>query len=128
MIESAIYSILSVASGLTALTALRIYPLEAPVNVVAPYLVFEKTDAQRHNVMGGKGGVSEARIEVTGFADTPEGAAALAVQIKAALEYYTGTSATIVVQRIFPDGESSGFDPSTKTYYYQCDFIAWFEE
>lgn len=128
MIESAIYSILSAHAGLKALTSTRIYPLTAPIDTVKPLVVYEKVDAQRYNVMGGKGGVSEAEIEVTGYATTPEGSAGLGVQIKAALEYYSGTSATVVIQRIFPEGETSGYDVNTESYYYQCQFRAFFEE
>jgi hypothetical protein len=128
MIESAIYSILSAHAGLKALVSTRVYPLTAPIDTVKPLVVYEKTDAQRHNVMGGKGGVSEAEIEVTGYDTTPEGAAALGVQIKAALEYYTGTSSSVVIQRIFPEGETSGFDVNTDSYFYQCQFRAFFEE
>jgi hypothetical protein len=123
-IDSALFSRLSGHAGLKALVSSRIYPPPAPQNAAYPLVTYQEIDRQPIHVMGGTAGVVHIRYQVDSWAETLAGAKAVAAQVAAALDNYSGTSDGVVIKNSFLDsGQSSPYDDSDGLHRYIQDFL-----
>lgn len=138
-LEEALYTHLSGYAGLTALVSTRIYPDEMPQGCAKPAVVYQRIDTPREYTHDGPAHLAHPRFQFTAWAlpsATASGsttAKAVADQIRAALDGYTGTmggAGGVAVQAVFVADERSGFemDGQTRLHSYQLDVILWHEE
>ena len=85
IIENALRAELLLQAGLTALVGTKIYYVNAPQDVEAPYIVFSKVSEVRGVSLDGTGGAVNARVQFSIFADTYYETKLIAAQIKTAL-------------------------------------------
>jgi hypothetical protein len=98
--ELAVYTLLKDAAGVAALVAGRVYPLQAPQNATAPFIVYQRISSRRVRSVDGPSGLAQPRIQVDAYAATYAGAKALASAIRTALDGYRGTVAGVRVGAI----------------------------
>lgn len=100
-VEKAVYARLSTATGLTALTSTRIAPAVNPQGVTYPSVTFRVISEERVTAMGSDPGIARARVQVDAWSDDFAEAEPVANQVRAALQRYRGTSATVEVLDVF---------------------------
>lgn len=110
MIEEALYTRLSGFAGLTALVGTRVFPLKLPPGTALPAVSFQLIDAQRDRLSGQDGADRGAQFQFDSWAGTYEAAKAVAVQVVAALDRWSGTVAGVVVTASFIDDERDTFE------------------
>lgn len=128
MVEAAVYSRLAGYADLTNLVGDRIYHTVARQGAASPLVVINVVTLQPNNAMGVDITPTEAGIQVSVFADNGASCAAVAVQVKAALKRFKGTSSGVVVQDTFLDSERADFETENKEHRRDLDFRVYFEE
>lgn len=120
-------------AGLSALVGTRIYAVKLPQNVTYPAVTFQVISGlPRTHLMGSDDALAAPRVQVSAWDTSLTDAIAVADQIKAALQDYTGTmggDGGVTVQRIFIESEQIDiYDPETEVHNIAQDFIIWREE
>ena len=134
-LREALYYRLSNYAGLTALVSTRIYPIVAPQKAAMPYVLYEQISRWHAHAHGLDATTYNSMIHVTAWADDYDEADNISVQVRLALQDYSGNMAgagdTFTVQRIFYDGRAdlTDMDPETNQVSYQIvqTFIVWHE-
>ena len=128
MVEKAIYTRLLAYTDLTDLVGDRVFFDVLDQNAAMPAVAFSRISTERFPAMGSNVGVAKARIQVAAYEDLGLDAIAVAVQVKAALDRWSGTAGGVVVQHIFIDAEFEEYDPDSKKHRSVLDFLVWFQE
>ena len=126
--ETAIYSILSNDSTLTAIIGTKLFPVVAEQGAANPLVVFSIISERPTNAMGVDINPVESTIQISCYSDT--GAQALSIKdaVKNALQRYQGTSGGVVVQDIFYENQRADYDGELKEHRRDLDFRVYFEE
>lgn len=90
-VEKAFYALLSQEAAISGLVGSHIYPLRAPEDIVAPFIVYQKISGIRWRSLGGPSGMAQTRIQIDAYAASYAGAKTLAESIRIALDGYRGT-------------------------------------
>lgn len=90
MIEVAVRAKLLAASAVSNLVSTRIYPLMAPQNVVAPFVVYQRISVVRYRGLSGPTRTAQPRIQIDSYAADWKGAHELAGAIRQALDGFKG--------------------------------------
>lgn len=129
LIEQALMTQLKATAGLTSLVNERIYFVKAPQNVKNPYLVIQKISAVQAHTHDGNANLSEARIQLSAFADTYKEVKDINAQIKSALDNFIGTmggTGGVYVGSCFLDNET---DLSENDLFYSpVDYLITYSE
>ena len=130
--SEALYYKLKTTSGVTDLIGLKIFPLIAPKNKKLPWITYQQISNVPVHAMGSDAAVYGPRIQVDIFAETFDSLEDIGLQVKTALQDYSGTIGsgdTLAVSRIFLENEADRVevDPESKetTYHRIMDFIMW---
>jgi hypothetical protein len=131
-IDEALYTYLSTYAGLISLLSTRVYPEVLPQNVIYPAIVYQQIDGDRVHVMGNDSNLANTEWQLTCWGDTITSARAIAAQLRAALQNYSGTmggAGGVTVQRVYiQPGEASGQDAGTLRFYVRQSYLIWHEE
>jgi hypothetical protein len=125
-IGTAIYSRLSNYAGLVALVADRVYPQKVPQDCPLPAVRITETMQAATHTLQADSALKRALYQVSVFAQTYAEAKAVAAQVQAALQDYSGTVATVAINRIIFDGSAALYDDSTQTDHIALDFEVWY--
>lgn len=128
IIENAIHSRLSNHSGLSALVAARIYPVVVPQSAAYPCVSYQLITAPRASAMSADTGDVAARYQLNAWAEGYASARAVAVQIRAALQRFSGTVEGVVIKGIFIQHELDDYNEATKRWRIIQDYIINHEE
>jgi len=93
--QSSLYTVLSSDAGLTALIGTRLYPNDAPADVVTPFIVYYEFATPREQTMNCDIAVSKPRIQYSIYADTYAGALAVADALRTA---FTATTYLVIFE------------------------------
>ena len=121
MSETGIYSTLSSDGSTSGLVSTRIYPVLAPQDVTAPYIVYQRVIGTSLNDLQGEMGMTEGRFQIDAYATTYASSKTLAGYIKAALK------ASSMKSRLLTD-QDLGFDTDALLYRVSMDFQIWVTE
>lgn len=127
-LEQAVYSRLANHAGTAALVSTRIYPDHLPQSPSYPGITYTRLDTERISAMGADTGVVQATLVIRCFAATYAGAKAVALQVLDALQRYSGTTATVVIDDVFVTNQDYDFDDQTGTHEIDLDFQFWHRE
>lgn len=127
-IYEALYSRLSGFAGLTALVGTRIYPNRAVQDAARPYVVFRRVTSRRHSSFGADDGVVEARFQVDVFDEDHASAQAVREQVRQALQRWSGTEASTVVQDTYFEGETDLYEDDRDLHHLADDYRVVYEE
>ncbi len=128
MVEKAIVAVLKANAALTALVSTRVYPIQAPQNVTAPYVTLFRVSADRESAMGADIGIVRARVQVNSWGTTYADAKNVAEAVRGALQRYSGTSASIQVLDVFLLSEQDLHEPEVPMYHVATDVEAIYRE
>lgn len=129
-IESVLYTRLTTHAGLSALTALRVYPNVLPQNVSYPAISFRRVSSERPSAMGSDIGLVRARFQFDVWAesyDLAPGARTSAEQVRLALQRWSDAGPP-VVQEVFFLNDLDLFEPQTALHHVALDFEVNYEE
>jgi hypothetical protein len=106
--EESLVARLNATSGVTALVASRIYPMEIPQGAVMPAIAYQRISTFRPGSLRGPVGLADPRIQVDCWADTYAVAKAVAQAVRQSLDGYAsdGVAAIILGEHdlVNPDG------------------------
>jgi len=108
MLGNAIYNILSNASGVTNLVGTDIFPVQAPKNTNAPFVVYRINNTEPTQQKDGASPIDQEQVQVDTYAKTYTGAHSIATAIRSALDDYSGTAASIVIRHIWFEDQDDG--------------------
>ena len=128
-IEQAIFNRLSTFAGLTALVGARIYPVRLPTRPDYPAISYFRVSRAANRTFGGNTPSASPRLQFDCWAKTYTGVKAIADQVIAALEGFSGTlggPGGVDVQAIYLENEmDSDFEDSADLYHTILEFTVW---
>jgi hypothetical protein len=126
-IEEALYSYLSTYAGLVALIGTRIYQVRLPQTPTLPAVTYMRVSAPRLQAFDGTAKTT-ARFQLSAWATSYAGAKAVAAQLVAALDSYSGTMGGVggVPCDCTVINDVDLVDPETGWYQVATDFEVWF--
>lgn len=101
-IETSIFHVLKTSSAVHQLVADKVYPNAAPGTAVQPYVVYQVIDVVPERMLSGSVGITKSRVQASCFGATYAAAKAVALEVKLALDGYSGTG----IQGIFAIDDS----------------------
>ncbi len=127
-LEEAIYTYLKTHSGLSSLVGTRIYPLVLPQSINlsdGPAVTFFKVSYVGERVLGGSNPKTvRSRFQFSCWAKTYASAKSVAVQIKSALQDYSGTvggTGGVKILDANPVDERDIYEQDTGVYHVPVD-------
>lgn len=119
----AIFGILSVDAGVTAICSTRIFPDVAAQGTSFPFAVYNITRLAPSDTKSGVSTLDEERYDINCVSATYSEAIALSEAIRTALDRYSGTVSGVEVQSIqFTDFETD-FDVANEVYIAVIEII-----
>lgn len=101
---------------------------KAPQNVTGSYVTCSPVSDTRPSGGAADLGIVRVRVQFNSFAATETACLALDAQVYAAFIRYRGTSASLVIQDVFPEeAVEPFFDPTAKIWKRPRDFMVWYE-
>jgi hypothetical protein len=128
MIEQAVWERAKTDAGIQSMLGdpPRVYPLQAPQSVVAPYIVYQRASGAVEHLMGVDSGLANPRIQFTLVGRTPLECWTLADRLRAAFNRWRGVTAGILIQDSLLDSEfDHGFEEVAEVYQRTMDFLVW---
>lgn len=120
MIQAQIYNAISQNSDVISIAGDRVYPIRLPQDALLPAVVYQISNINPVNSLGGDSGIEQAIIEVTAWAKDYLVAHELAYAARKALLEDSGLS-------IVTDGINDGEDLSTQSYSVGASYSVWYE-
>lgn len=120
--EIAIFSILSNDSNTNTFSSGGIYADVAEQGQTPPITVYRLTDVTPEPTKDGASDWDKYELEIAAIAKTEEDADTLAGHIKTALDDYTGTANSVVVDRITFQEKRAYYDEPSELYIREQDF------
>jgi predicted ATP-dependent serine protease len=119
----AIYSILTSDSDVSAIVGTRVYPQIAAQEAAFPFVVYVLQDTSPSDTKSGVSTLDEVRYDIVVASETYAEASDLTNKIRTALDRYTGTVESVVIDSIqFIDLDADN-DPGTETYLTSAEYI-----
>lgn len=125
--ESAIKSLLETQTDNLS-SASAIWALLAPSTATRPYLVYEVLTENPTNVMGTETAPTDCYFQVAIFANTFLEIVNITNDVRTALNRYSGTTNSVVVQDIFYEQRNDIFTEQENTYQRVLDFRMFYAE
>lgn len=127
-LEEAIYSRLTAASAVTAITSTRIYPNKIPQEATLPAIGYQRVSARRVKAHAAPTGLARARVQVTCVARTYSEVKALATAVRKALEGVMGTVGGATVQGSWLETDADEYGDAEGLHSVRQDFMVWVTE
>ena len=121
-----IYGLLTTDVALTALVSTRIYALRAPEGAAKPFVIVSKISDVRDLPIDATAGSipCQARMQVSCFDLTVQGAKAVADAVRIACDLKSGTLSGVAVSSVLWDGDApDAFDFDVNLYHQPVDFL-----
>lgn len=127
-IEEALFARLSTFAGLTALIGTKIFPLRAPDDFSAPFVIYQKITGKREQSHEGDSSLVHPRIQYSCWGINYGSAKLVSRQVVKALHAFKGVVSGVDIQFVEVDSEVDTFDEDTKLYRVLVDVIVWHRE
>lgn len=129
----AVYSRLSSDTSLTALVGERIYPAVRPQDTTLPAVTYYHSGSEREYGLTYSSGLVSAFVTIESWATTIASALAVAAAVRGAMDNYSGTSGTVVVDHVDLNGEQDVTESSADAEEFPVfgvsqDFNVWYQE
>lgn len=122
----AIYGILAADATVTGLlgagNALRVYPIQAPQNASLPYVVYTKVANDPQDTKDGQP-VDHIRMQVDVYAATYASLENVSKAVDDALNLYSGTINTVIVDEIRFETENDTVEEEETFYRNSVDYL-----
>ncbi len=125
LVHDAIYGILVADSTVTDEVSTRIYPVASPQETTNPCIIFDVSSQEPIYSKDGAAGVTKSFVQLDVIVnDSPREGYRIAGVVKTALDQYSGTIASVVIDNIQFDGiDDAGFDSERNEYQISSGFI-----
>lgn len=100
----------------------RTYPNKAPQGTVLPFLVYTVVLTSPNDTKDGVSDLDVIRIQVSVFSNTYANAQTLAGSVRTALDRYSGTIQSVVIDSINFEGETDLYDEEAQVHHKALDF------
>tara|TARA_R100000655_G_C2949260_1_gene187039 strand:+ start:469 stop:876 length:408 start_codon:yes stop_codon:yes gene_type:complete len=124
-VGKAIYNILSNDSSITDVVGTRIFPQKIEFNSTIPAITYFITSTTPTNTKNGVSSYDYTDVQITAFGSTYDQASNLSRLIRIALDYVSGTYASIQVDKIFFQDANDIYDDNfgeKGIHYVAMDF------
>lgn len=128
VLEEAVHARLAATSGVTTLTGARIYNQVLPQNATLEAVTVQRISTTRESAMGADPGQAYARIQVCSWATLHGEARALAEAVRAALQRWRGTVASVEVEASFLLNEFDRYEDEREIHRVLQDYGIWYRE
>lgn len=102
-IRTGLRTFLLADAAIAALVGTRIYPVKLPQGVSGTSLILNEISGQGDHHMQGASGLVTVRMQIGAWATTADGAHALFLAVKEAIDGYRGLMGDVTVQGVFID-------------------------
>ena len=126
-LEEALYAHLAADAAIAALVSTRIYPMLVPQDSDLPAIAYQRISRIGQHSHDGASVPARARIQITCLASTYSGAKALAGAVEDALDGYSGTVSSVVIDA-FLDNELDEWAGTFDLPVVRQDYLIWYEE
>jgi len=127
-IEEALYSKLSNDAGVSGLVSTRVFPNLMPQNPTYPLLVYTRVSGPRIHSHDGSSGLAHPLFQIDSWAETYAGVKALAEKVRLALQGFSGTVATVVINGILFEGDRDLYEDGVEEFRVSSDYRIWHNE
>jgi hypothetical protein len=122
-VKGSIKARLDAHAGLSALVSTRNWYAKAPQLPTFPFTVYMQISGVPYHAMGADLTNKSPRIQVTAYGSTPDSVIAVAEQVKAALQDYSGTSGGVAITRCMLENETDlPYEFEAKAYGIALEF------
>ena len=125
-VEADLYTRLTTHAGLSALLGTRVYPVHVDQAAARPFMRYQRISRVGVRSINGPSGLVDARFQFDVWADDFDGARAVAVQLRAALDGYTGGGIDDAICETELDLYDADTDP--QLYRVTTDYIITHQE
>jgi len=124
MIGSVIFDLLSKTAALTAVVpAAKITPVKRLQASLLPAITYQVVDCIPTDTKDGVSKLDRRRVSVNCWSLTYTQASTLAALVRSALDRYTGTNSTVMVDKIIFDNLIELYEDEPQVYHHIVDFI-----
>jgi len=108
--EAFLFSRLTGDTTVASLVANRVYPLLAPTGTPLPLIVYQRTAVERPRSLAGNVGNPVVTLQLTSYGTSYTSVKSIARAVRLAVDNWTGTTASVTIQRTTLITESDGVD------------------
>lgn len=116
MIGDVIYSLLSNDATVSGLVGLKIYPYIGMENIVYPYIIYDQTELTPTDTKDGVSELDVVSYDIEVYAKSPDDLTTISNAVRDALDRYSGTVNSKLIDSIRYIGENTGFDLEDRVY------------
>ena len=108
--EAFLYARLTSQTAVSSLVGSRVYPLLAPAGTPLPLVIYQRTAVERPQSLAGNVGNPVVTLQLTTYGTSYTSVKNIARQVRLALDGWTGTTASVTIQRTTLVSEADGVD------------------
>ena len=120
-LEDALYTKLTGTTAVSDLVGDRVYPAPLPQNIADPCISFQRIDTPREYSLTGYANLASPRIQVDCWAETYEGATALANAVRQAVQGFSGDIGSVTVYAVFVVDERDSYEENSRSFRRSLD-------
>ncbi len=131
-LEAAVAALLKASPGLTSLIGAKVFPVALPDDLTAdklPAITYQRIATVHNSAMGADLDAVRPRVQVSSWAKKYGDAKDVQIQVRKALQRFSGTVADTVIDDIYIDDERDlPREPITGIYHLVTDCLVWYRE
>lgn len=127
-IEAEIFTRLTTVTAFDDLVAGRVYPLQAPQGVTAPFVVYRQIDAVRDSGMGTDADIVACRIQFDLFAETFDAVKEVQTELRKALQRWRDPALSTPVLETYIATEADFLESEIGLFRSTTDIQIWYRE
>jgi hypothetical protein len=108
--EAFLYQRLTSRTAVSSLIGTRVFPMLAPQGAPLPLVVYQRTGVDRPQSLAGNVGNPVVTLQLTTYGTSYTSVKNIARQIRLAVDGWTGTTASVTIQRTTLVSEADGVD------------------
>lgn len=133
-IEKALRDLLKDDAAVSGVVGAKIYPLLAPQNIAAPFIVYTRVIGDRIREINGPSGMAQVTFQIDCYAgglnkrNEYPAAVDLANKVRLLLDGYEGTKSGIRIGGISLQTDQDFYEPDTNLYRVSQDYLVTHDE
>lgn len=108
--EAFLYARLTSQTAVSSAIGTRVYPLLAPAGTPLPLVIYQRTAVERPQSLTGNVGNPVVTLQLTTYGTSYTSVKNIARQVRLALDGWTGTTASVTIQRTTLVSEADGVE------------------
>ena len=108
--EAFLYQRLTGQTAVSSQVGTRVYPLLAPSGTPMPLIIYQRTGVERPQSLAGNVGNPVVTLQLTTYGTSYTSVKSIARAVRLAVDNWTGTTASVTIQRTTLISEADGVD------------------